>query len=100
MTFDYKELKSDSNFVATVENLTKNLDAVEESIRAATSLPSTEYDLMTVEDKVKYDCYMSYTINSLYWMYTRLQGVDSASVRVTPSFSYLKARVLLIKCFF
>lgn len=82
MTFDFKELKNDANFVSTVQNLTKSLDAVEESIRTATSLPSTEYDLMPVEDKVKYDCYMSYTINSLYWMYTRLHGIDSTSVRL------------------
>lgn len=80
MTFDFKELKNDANFVATVENLTKNLDAVEESIRAAVNVPSADYDLMPVEDRVKYDSYMSYTINSLYWMYTRLQGVDSNSV--------------------
>lgn len=82
MTFDLKELKNDVNFIATVENLTKNLDAVEESMKAATSLPTTEYDLMAQEEKVKYDCYMSYTINSLYWMYTKLQGIDSISVSI------------------
>lgn len=80
MTFDFKELKNDANFIATVENLTKSLDAVDESIQAATSLPTTEYDLMPTEEKVKYDNYITYTINSLYWMYTRLQGIDNSSV--------------------
>lgn len=82
MTFDFKELKNDVNFIAKNLDLTKNLDAVEESMKAATSLPTTEYDLMTQEEKVKYDCYMSYTINSLYWMYTKLQGIDSISVSI------------------
>ncbi|KAL5275522.1 hypothetical protein ACFFRR_001412 [Megaselia abdita] len=94
MTFDFKELKNDANFVATVDHLTKNLDAVEESIRAASSFPTTEYDLMPVEEKVKYDSYMSYTINSLYWMYTRLQGMDANSHGIKNELSRVRQSMI------
>jgi hypothetical protein len=32
------------------------------------------YDDLMIEDKVKYDIYLTYTVNSLYFLYLKLQG--------------------------
>lgn len=61
----------------------QSLDAIDEQISAACDFPN--YDDLSTEEKVKFDLYLSYSINSLYWMYCKLQAIDTNSV----SFSYL-----------
>lgn len=56
----------------------QSLDAINEHISAACDFPN--YDDLSTEDKVKYDLYLSYSINSLYWMYCKLQAVDTNTV--------------------
>jgi len=36
------------------------------------------YEKFDVEDHVKYDLFLSYSLNSLFWFYPRTQGVDSS----------------------
>ena len=95
MTFDFKELQNDENFKAVVGNLTRSLDSVEESITTAVNLPDSSYEAMPIEERVKYDLFLSYTINSLFWMHMRLQAVDPNSVSV-PSLAFIKMSNLSI----
>jgi len=34
------------------------------------------YEKRDVEDRVKYDLFLSYSLNALFWFYLRTQGVD------------------------
>lgn len=75
---DFGELKNDTDFIEKVTNVDEVLKKIEKNIGDACAIKN--YDTLTMEDKVKYDLYLSYSINSLYWMYLKLQGVDSKEV--------------------
>ncbi|CAD7091535.1 unnamed protein product [Hermetia illucens] len=71
---DFGELKNDTNFVNKVTNISATLDKIEESIQQM--LEVRDYERLSTQEKVKYDLYLSYAINSLYWMYVKIQGMD------------------------
>lgn len=76
---DFGELKNDTNFVNKVTNISATLDKIEESIQQM--LEVRDYERLSTQEKVKYDLYLSYAINSLYWMYVKIQGMDPNNVR-------------------
>lgn len=59
----------------------QSLEAISEHISAACDFPN--YDDLSTEDKVKFDLYLSYSINSLYWMYCKLHAIDAKSVSLS-----------------
>lgn len=77
---DFGELKNDKDFVTKATNLQSSLEKIENQIDAA--LEFGNYEDLTTEDKVKYDLFLSYSINSLYFMYCKLQSIESGSVSV------------------
>lgn len=78
MKMDFGELKNDTEFVTKARNLQNALEKIDEQISAACDFPN--YDDLSTEEKVKYDLYLSYSINSLFWMLCKLQAKDSSSV--------------------
>lgn len=75
---DYAELKNDTDFVTKSTNLQNALEKVENSIDAACDFPN--YEVLSTEEKVKLDLYLSYSINSLFWTLCKLQAVEPGSV--------------------
>lgn len=75
---DFGELKNDEDFKGKVTNLTSALENINASIESACTIPN--YDDLTTEEKVKYDLYLSYSINSLFWTLCKLQAIDPATV--------------------
>ena len=75
---DYAELRNDEKFIKCVDNLDNSLDKIESSILTAVGFK--DFDELSTQDKVKLDNYLSYSINSLYWMYVKLQGQDPNEV--------------------
>lgn len=79
MDLDFGELKNDADFITKVTNFSQSIDKIEESLNKIFTQP-TNYGTLTKEEKVKHDIYLSYSINSLYWMYLKLQGQDPTQV--------------------
>lgn len=77
---DFGELKNDKDFVTKATNLQNALDKIEERISAVCDFPN--YDDLSTEEKVKYDLFLSYSINSLYWMLCKLQAIEPGMVSV------------------
>lgn len=75
---DYGELKNDTDFINKSKNLDICLNKVDLDIQAACDFPN--YENLSTEDKVKFDLFLLYSINSLYWMLCKLQAVDAGSV--------------------
>ncbi|XP_075156768.1 ribosomal RNA processing 47 [Haematobia irritans] len=71
---DYAELQNDEKFINCVENFDSSLDKIEASILEAVNFK--DYDELSTQERVKLDNYLAYSINSLYWMYVKLQGLD------------------------
>lgn len=106
---DFGELRNDTDFITKSTNLEnvsflliiqiildfyvfllifKTLNAIDEHITAACDFPN--YDDLSTEEKVKFDLYLSYSINSLYWMYCKLQAIDTASVLFISTSTHLQ----------
>ncbi|XP_013101563.1 nuclear nucleic acid-binding protein C1D [Stomoxys calcitrans] len=71
---DYGELRNDEKFINCVENFDESLDKIEASIQ--TAIGFKDYEELSTQERVKLDNYLAYSINSLYWMYVKLQGLD------------------------
>jgi exosome complex protein LRP1 len=73
MNYDFGELKNDSNFVNKVQTSAECLKRLEESIQKALLMNKDE---MSVDEKVKFELFLVYAVNSLYFMYLKTNGDD------------------------
>ncbi|KAJ9587619.1 hypothetical protein L9F63_018940 [Diploptera punctata] len=71
---DFQELAGDNDFTARIKHFHESVDEIGEFVRNACE--SNVYDKLSLDDKVKYDLFLSYSLNTLFWMYLRTQGVD------------------------
>lgn len=74
---DFGELKNDTDFISKVTNLEDSINAIETHMALMGELT---YEDLSKENKVKYDLFQSFAINSLFFMYLKLQGIDPSSV--------------------
>lgn len=78
MEIDYGELETDTTLVTKSESLQAALEKIDEQITAVCDFPN--YENLSTEEKVKFDLFLSYSINSLFWMLCKLQAIDSPTV--------------------
>ncbi|XP_053947952.1 nuclear nucleic acid-binding protein C1D [Anastrepha ludens] len=71
---EFGELRNDEKFTNTVGNFSTALDKIEQSLNTVVELK--DFEELSVQEKVKLDNYLAYAINSLYWMYVKLNGDD------------------------
>lgn len=79
---DFGELKNDTDFISKVTNLEDSINAIETHMALMGELT---YEDLSKENKVKYDLFQSFAINSLFFMYLKLQGIDPSSVSLLRS---------------
>lgn len=77
MEFDFGELKNDTNFVTKVQSATEAIRKIEEAIKNVSEIKTEE---ISTEDKVKLDLFLTYAVNSLYWMYIKVSGDNPSNV--------------------
>lgn len=77
---DFGELKNDTDLISKVNNIQDTLTKIDSKIDVTVEFAN--YEDLSTEEKVKYDLYLSYSINSLYWTYCKLQGIDVNNVSV------------------
>lgn len=89
---DYAELRNDEKFINCVENFDNSLNNIESSLLTAVAFK--DYEELSTEEKVKLDNYLAYSINSLYWMYIKLNGQDPNEV------GYVNLNIQYFLCYF
>jgi exosome complex protein LRP1 len=57
-----------------------SIPAIQKIQDLISSTNQINFDELTIEEKVKYDLFLCYSINSLYWMYLKMNGEDPNSV--------------------
>ena len=77
MLFEFGELKNDTNFVAKIESVSFAITQIEESIKNAANVKIEE---LSPEEKVKYDSFLIYAVNSLYFAYLKIEGENTSTV--------------------
>jgi exosome complex protein LRP1 len=73
MDLDFKELSNDANIINSLTEFIKAVDQVEEIVKYIEN-PELYEKLSNVE-KIKYNLLMSFSMNSLFWMYLRAEGM-------------------------
>lgn len=77
MNFDFGELKNDSNFTTKVQASHEAVAKIEKFIKDSAEM---KIDELSPEDRVKYDLFLIYAVNSLYWMYLKIDGDNPNAV--------------------
>ncbi|XP_076167141.1 nuclear nucleic acid-binding protein C1D [Ptiloglossa arizonensis] len=88
MDADFEELSHDTDLIAKVKLFRDATLQIEDTIRLAGN-PEI-YEKLSNADKVKYNLLMSYSINSMYWMYLRAEGIDPTKHRIRSENDRLK----------
>lgn len=72
MDMDFEELSHDPDLIAKIKQFRDATVRIEDTIKFATDLDV--YEKLSNADKIKYDLLMSYSLNSMFWMYLRAEG--------------------------
>lgn len=73
------DMCEDIQFKNTVHEFGSKIDALGKIIK--TCCESGEYPKLSIEEKVKYDLFLSYSLTSLYWVYLRTQGENPVQIK-------------------
>jgi exosome complex protein LRP1 len=71
---DVSELTKDVDFTSRIKNFQESVNRIGELLQ--TACEKDVYEKLDIDDRVKYDLFLSYSLNSLFWLYLRTQGVD------------------------
>lgn len=70
------DLCDDAEFKRSIEEYERRIDTLGDIIKSCCE--SGIYANLSMEEKVKYDLFLSYSLTSLYWVYLRTQGEEPA----------------------
>lgn len=76
MNFDFGELKNDTSFVSKVE---ASKDAIRKIERTIQKAMEQKTDDLSQQEKLNLDIFLTYAVNSLYFMYLRVNGDNLTS---------------------
>lgn len=88
------ELLNDEELVANIQNLDNSIANIETLLE---SHMSVDYISLTVEDKIKYDLLFAFALDSLYWMYLRLDGTDPTTHNIKRELDRIKTSMDMAK---
>lgn len=71
---DFGELSADADFTSRIKNFHDTVNRIGELLQ--TACEKDVYEKLSTDDRIKYDLLLSYSLNSLFWLYLRTQGVD------------------------
>jgi exosome complex protein LRP1 len=71
---DFGELSADTDFTSRVKNFHDSVNRIGDLLQ--TACEKDVYEKLNIDDRIKYDLLLSYSLNSLFWLYLRTQGVD------------------------
>ncbi|KAK6639638.1 hypothetical protein RUM43_007911 [Polyplax serrata] len=71
---DFGELSNDENFKQKILDLKKCMNDISGVLEVF--LSRCNYEQLSLEDKVRYDLFLAFAINTIYWIYLRIKGTD------------------------
>lgn len=71
---DFGDLKDDTQIQEKIQNLHTSINKIEKLLEPEVN--SVILNKLSTKEKVDYDLFMTYTLNTLYWLYLRTKGVD------------------------
>lgn len=80
---------------SAIKSIDNSIDKIEDILKAG--LECQHYDEFDLKDKVNYDLFVAYTLNTLYWIYLRTRGVDPNKHEIKNELSRIKEYMLKAK---
>jgi len=74
MDANFEELSHDTNIIARLKRFSEAAFKIQDMVELVSD-PSL-FDKLSNADKIKYNLLLSYSLNSLFWMYLRAEGVQ------------------------
>ncbi|XP_056630580.1 nuclear nucleic acid-binding protein C1D-like [Diorhabda sublineata] len=95
MSIDFGDLDNDKNIQEKLSNLHNSVEKIEimlEKLRTADI-----YEQLSLKQKVDYDLFIAYTLNTLYWLYLRIKNEDPNKNDVKNQLNRVKEYMLKAK---
>ncbi|KAL6426169.1 nuclear nucleic acid-binding protein C1D-like [Cataglyphis hispanica] len=96
MDHDFEELSHDTNIIARLQQFSEAAFKVQDVVESVVSDPSL-YEKLSNVNKIKYNLMLSYSLNSLFWMYLRAKGIDPSKHRIRSENERLKKAMIRAK---
>ncbi|XP_014602005.1 PREDICTED: nuclear nucleic acid-binding protein C1D-like [Polistes canadensis] len=95
MDVDYEDLSHDEELIWRLKQFHEATLKFEEKLDLIND-PDI-YDKLSNSDKIKYNLLMSYSLNSMFWMYLRTKGIDPSKHQIKNENDRLKRSMLRAK---
>lgn len=92
---DFEELSHDTAIIARLQQFSEATFKVQDIVESFND-PSL-YDQLSNVNKIKYNLLLSYSLNSLFWMYLRAKGIDPSKHRIRSENERLKKAMIRAK---
>ncbi|XP_022910094.2 nuclear nucleic acid-binding protein C1D [Onthophagus taurus] len=77
---DFEDLKDDPVIQEKLNNFHLSVNDLEELINK--TLNDFNVEDLSIKDKINYDLFVAYLLNTCYWMYLRTKGLETEEVKL------------------
>ncbi|XP_014484695.1 PREDICTED: nuclear nucleic acid-binding protein C1D-like [Dinoponera quadriceps] len=95
MSVDLGELSHDTNLVNKLQQFSDAAFRIQDMVELVNN-PAL-YDKLSRPDKIKYNLLLSFSLNSLFWMYLRAEGIDPSKHPIRSQHERLKKAMIRAK---
>ncbi|XP_014223903.1 nuclear nucleic acid-binding protein C1D-like [Trichogramma pretiosum] len=89
---DFKELEADEAIKKKLTTMSQALDKIEEVFKFAEE--KGFYEKLSNKQKIDFNILLSFSLNSLFWMYLRAEGIDPKKHKITSENDRVKSTLL------
>lgn len=92
---DFGDLKDDSKIQTKIASLHTSIENIENILTLLIS--SNIKEELSLKEKTDYDLFLAYTLNTLYWIYLRIRGIDPTTNEVKNQLNRVKEYMIKAK---
>lgn len=92
---DFGDLKNDEQIKSKITNVHNSIEKIKELLNLAYNKNIS--DQLDTMDKINYDLFLCYSLNTLYWMYLRTKGIDPNTHDIKNELNRIKEYMIKAK---
>lgn len=92
---DFADLENDEQIKIKVINVHNSVQKIKNLLDSA--YKENISDKLTTSEKIDYDIFLSYSLNTLYWMYLRTKGIDPNDHEIKDQLHRVKTYMIRAK---
>ncbi|EFN68148.1 Nuclear nucleic acid-binding protein C1D [Camponotus floridanus] len=92
---DFEELSNDTDVIARLQQFSDAAFKIQDVVESISD--PLLYEKLSNVNKIKYNLLLSYSLNSLFWMYLRAKGIDPSKHRIRSENERVKKAMMRAK---